>query len=619
MKYLKYLLFMLVFIPGCVFALNDNEKSVIFENFKMDDNEINYVHVGYTNDTREYVQVYVNKNGKFSFDIKAHNLDDNKKYQVSLKSDFLDDKKVFTGMELNEGMQIDIMDAKSNVYVTIVDMDNNKEIPYNYIRDCSNYPEYVICGVEPYITTMQIYFDNSRDYTDLDEIYNTIVKDGKIKISAIDLRDDDMNESVISAALQEYRVDGYNITGGCYDGCKMTISSLGDDYKFKQYDVEYEFIEPDLKIKDKVSEYTKKFNMTWEEFEKDINKAFIVEDLENINYKYNNLDLLDSSNSLNDIVNYSGSIHKLLDNDNITLVLDIRAGNDCDFARGTMGPMNFLYDGIVYDIANPVAFVERNIIYVPDDTEITREAFISAATSRIKAYLKDVDVEIVYGGLIEEIDPKRLMYPIEQIVDLEKTTGEWYKVIINGHEFKFLIAQGSDKMNEPFMNTKDAKTDISIQTSSYNVPLDSKIIVDILDINSLKYRELMEKLNIKEGLSIDLKLFSESLKNYITKLEDGKFSVYIPVSSLDSGKQYIAYYLNEDGTKEEHKVKIENGYATFETDHFSTYTLTEITKIDVSENNPQTGDNIFVYVTILGGCLVAIIAFIIYLKHKKSA
>ena len=73
----------------------------------------------------------------------------------------------------------------------------------------------------------------------------------------------------------------------------------------------------------------------------------------------------------------------------------------------------------------------------------------------------------------------------------------------------------------------------------------------------------------------DIKLYSSAKAEYITKLDNGKFEVKIPVSKKLEGKTLVVYYVDEDNNITEHEVNIKDGYAIFETDHFSIYTLAE--------------------------------------------
>ena len=145
----------------------------------------------------------------------------------------------------------------------------------------------------------------------------------------------------------------------------------------------------------------------------------------------------------------------------------------------------------------------------------------------------------------------------------------------------------------------------------------------------------------------DLKLYSNSLEDYITKLDDGTFEVRIPVPDNLKGKELVAYYTSSDGKTEEYKVEVKDGYAIFKTNHFSVYTLAE-NKIENGNNNnennnenngnteinnntntntntkanntsnsksPKTGDNILVFVGIL---IIAIIGIVVTNVLKKK-
>lgn len=86
------------------------------------------------------------------------------------------------------------------------------------------------------------------------------------------------------------------------------------------------------------------------------------------------------------------------------------------------------------------------------------------------------------------------------------------------------------------------------------------------------------------------------------ELEDGSFEVRIPLSEKLKGKDLVAYYVDDNGNKEEHEVTIKDGYAVFNTNHFSTYTLAEKpaekpdktpdeTPIETPDNTPKGDDN----------------------------
>lgn len=237
------------------------------------------------------------------------------------------------------------------------------------------------------------------------------------------------------------------------------------------------------------------------------------------------------------------------------------------------------------------------------------------AKKRVKDYLGK-DIEITYGGQIADIDEDNnwQCIPMEEVVNVDNTLGEYYIFTINGEDYEFFIEKNDSKMkNDVLLTTKDFITGSSITTSSSSVPLDSKIQYNLLDKNSVEYKELIEKLGLKMGLAADIKLFSNVKDSYITKLDDGTFKVYIAIDDDMNLADLKAYYLKDDGTKEIHDVTIENGYAVFETNHFSTYVLGSTTGI----SNPSTFDNVSLYVGLLLISMIGATGTVLCLKKAK--
>ena len=204
-------------------------------------------------------------------------------------------------------------------------------------------------------------------------------------------------------------------------------------------------------------------------------------------------------------------------------------------------------------------------------------------------------------------------YPIlslKDIVDVNKTLGEYYKVTIGEEEYYYFIAKDSSKMRTPVMNTVDALTDISIKTDSSEVPLDSKINTVVIDAKSDEYKEFLNKVNINNGLVVDLKLFSDSINKNISKLENGVFKVYVPLNDELRKLDLTAYYVKDNGEIEKHDVKIEGDYLVFETDHFSTYVIGG-NKLE----NPATLDNVSTWIITTGVSLLGLAGAVLY-KRK---
>ena len=150
----------------------------------------------------------------------------------------------------------------------------------------------------------------------------------------------------------------------------------------------------------------------------------------------------------------------------------------------------------------------------------------------------------------------------------------------------FVIKDSSKIFNDDLgVKTKDAKSGITINntTTSKTLPFDTLIQVSKLTSGNDydKVVNALEKLINKDNIEMfDLKLFSNAINNYITKLDDGSFEVRIPLSDNFKDKtNLIAYYVDENNNIKEYNVKIEVvddiKYAVFTTDHFSIYTLAE--------------------------------------------
>ena len=134
-------------------------------------------------------------------------------------------------------------------------------------------------------------------------------------------------------------------------------------------------------------------------------------------------------------------------------------------------------------------------------------------------------------------------------------------------------------MVTPEYKTVDVKNNVEISSDSADIPLDTSIEVDKLTSGTV-YDKIMEVLGVEENETYDLKLYSDSLKDYFSKLENGSFEVRIPVSEKLKDKELVAYYVDANDKVVEYSVSIEDGYAVFATNHFSIYTLAEKTVVE---------------------------------------
>lgn len=597
-KHFLGILVAILFLPTIVFA---DESYITYSDIKCNGQSASEQSGG--TDISQYIEYSMNgqEGSKYSFVITGFNLNADEEYTYTLTSDFKNFKKTYTGAELMAGVTISGEDGNSMMESKLVDAYNKT------LRNM--YSKYTSDDRDIYFDITRLNFNKNFDFTEMDVIYNSMLKDGKVKVASVDPLDDSVfADTAIIAALSKYDTDKYRIVGGCDEKnkCMIYISDKVKTYKYKAYETTFEYVTPNSKIKNRLDGYAKTFVVDNQNIEEHL---FLMEDLETINYKYAFPSFGEWIDSINAIINYSSEFQNKIGYMNIGTKLDTRAGWDDQFTSGCFGFLNLLFDGVIYSYVNTTGVKQNNVLYVPDETENTREAYIKAALDRVNKYIPKANVKIEYAGQIADINDFGVL-SLKDIVDVNKTLGEYYKVTIGEEEYYYFIAKDSSKMRTPVMNTVDALTDISIKTDSSEVPLDSKINTVVIDTKSDEYKEFLKKANINNGLVVDLKLFSDSINKNISKLENGVFKVYVPLNDELRKLDLTAYYVKDNGEIEKHDVKIEGDYLVFETDHFSTYVIGG-NKLE----NPATLDNVSTWIITTGVSLLVFAGAVLY-KRK---
>lgn len=342
---------------------------------------------------------------------------------------------------------------------------------------------------------------------------------------------------------------------------------------------------------------------------------FDLTDMSIINYYVNaNTNGFDT-NIVNKTFGYSETLRNMFNNANMTYSIDFRAGTSYPFQTSAFGGLIFNYGGVIYGVADRIGIKFIEVIYVPSETELSDTALIAAASNRIEDYLPGSNITITAG---EELNTvlNEFEEPMDfsELIDTTKTSNKTYLVNFESFSVPFLIVADSSKMTDPKFATNDINTNVSVSSEETSIPLDTVISVSELDEDSEEYQRLAQLIGAEKMKSYDLALFSGTKNSNITRLDNGKFLVSIPIPTELEGKTLIVYYVNAQNEKEAHEVTINNGFATFETDHFSTYSLTEKTE---EEENPQTFDGIMSYIIIGMTSLIGLAGTLLYIKNKK--
>lgn len=142
----------------------------------------------------------------------------------------------------------------------------------------------------------------------------------------------------------------------------------------------------------------------------------------------------------------------------------------------------------------------------------------------------------------------------------------------------------SKNTNKQTITKKDSNTNIKLEASSNIIP--ENTIMNVIEITS---GETFNQIKNNFTKIEKIKAFDITLKVDDTKIQpNGKVKISIPIPVDFDDSKLVIYRFDKDETKTEYKVIVVNGYATFETDHFSTYVLGE--KLEVSNENQDNAD-----------------------------
>lgn len=411
-----------------------------------------------------------------------------------------------------------------------------------------------------------------------------IAPDGKnatLKVSKKNAEDDGFLTAVVNYMLNE---DKYQAIAWAEpdDLNKVNVTIMDNDGKFyKDYVINVTYEEPESnKNIDEFISKIKEFD-----WEKELETSYQVTDLGLINYY-----LTSAKSELWNIgaparaLKFSDEVIKLTNGGAIKFTLEVRAGTQDEelMYENAIGFMGVIYNDSVYDVVEQGLYLRR-VIYIPSNTADNKEAYVKAAQERINKYLgKDNLVKVEYGGKLDSLDP----YALDNTI--ENTDGNYYNITVKGRTYKFYILKGNEEqLKETVYQGMDYDTNIKVTSTDANVPLDT-----IVSISTVKNEKIEKAIGTNVYAAYDISLYSDAKQAKITKLDNGKFLVSVPVPENLQDKNITVYYINSEGKTEEHIATVKDGVATFETDHFSTYVLAE--KIEAEDkgekdDTPKTG------------------------------
>ena len=320
--------------------------------------------------------------------------------------------------------------------------------------------------------------------------------------------------------------------------------------------------------------------------------TFTVNDMEFINNFYYYDDAYNpGTGNYNSTVIYD-AISQLINNKHVSYFYSPDGGAGNFFVQKYAGKLVLYYDGIAYGITD--AYIEtstQGIMYVPDETDDTEDAFVEAAQKRINEYLgANSGVTISYKRDVEYGDIDNTM------IDVTGYDGKVYELSYGAKTEEILIAKDSSKMKNSTFLASDVNNNINVISDDAVYPANTIVSSNQLDTNSDEYKNILKRLKVDKAQVFDINLFSPTIGD-INEFNGENFNVTLPINlTLWGNKKLFAYYIKDDGSVEKHEITLDDFIAGFETNHFSTYIIAE--EVDDSVLNPGTSDKLIRWIVL---------------------
>lgn len=347
--------------------------------------------------------------------------------------------------------------------------------------------------------------------------------------------------------------------------------------------------------------YTKSIELVYNNTDK-YNKAD-EQAVKNLDIKlagYFEVGLDNAQQGLNEAFQVAGEYYTNLVNDK-SIVVKVSAGaggqenplNAQVFESG--GRMAIFKNGILYDVRQCGNFISVPSITIPSnipDDKIT-DYILNIVKPMYKEFSEEVwgipfdgNLEVSKGAVYhfrESVSHNADGTLNEKYVDV--TIPDGYTVGIDG-KGDYIIAR--KETNTSTVIKTDEETNIKLESNTSVIPNDTvlevKPITDGIILSTVK-----ESLN---GISTEFKIYDITLKSNGTEIQpNGKVKISIPIPSDYNKDRLEVYRIADNGEKIRYEITIDGDYATFETDHFSTYVLAEKEEQqEQATNNEQTSN-----------------------------
>ena len=313
----------------------------------------------------------------------------------------------------------------------------------------------------------------------------------------------------------------------------------------------------------------------------DYTSPFVVDDLQFVDYFLYGYGPNLKVETAVQAPNFSKNYKSLTDNKNFRIkIFDQPGYGGTTFETGTGGFGLLVYDGYIYRYVSIYAPTEQ-VIYIPSSTPDTTSARIETATKRINDYYKNtkysngfsIEYNCQLSELYEDVSEEDILHSIIfDAPNFSPSNKDAYILKYQDRSIPILIQESDERSIQSDFQSTDLGTNISVSSQNHEMPYDTYVTAG--EVNPEERKEILAKLGIEDASIFNISLYSETLKQLIHQLSTkANFTVSVPIPEKFKGRTLFAYYVTESGETEKYAISQKDGFAIFDTNHFSEYIL----------------------------------------------
>lgn len=253
----------------------------------------------------------------------------------------------------------------------------------------------------------------------------------------------------------------------------------------------------------------------------------------------------------------------------------------CEAGAGQGSPSGYMWTG-----GTALAIFKNGILYnVVDLGSVSSIPVITVPSTVAEDKISEYVINLIKPYYKEEEEMEGTITLVKGTETLRVNVTDGYTVNYEGKAESYIIIRQEEK---PTTNTSAVTKTDSTTNVKLNAPVGTVPSNTVLEVKALKegttYNTVKKALEtMKNFTAFDITLKS----NGVTVQPNGNVKISVPIPEGYNKENLKVYRVEDNGNKTEYKVTVEGNYATFETDHFSTYVLAE-TKTTETTTPPTT-------------------------------